>query len=114
MKIWLNLVVRAMKYDYQYKITFKLNEPFDIDYIKNVCNQYPNVKILVEVQNTKGITSSMIRQLSPNVAVRIAGGFDEERCKNGHFTGNGYTESVIYTRNETVKILEEIEKLVNE
>ena len=111
MKIWLNLVVRAMKYDYQYKITFKLNEPFDIDYIKNVCNQYPNVKILVEVQNTKGITSSMIRQLSPNVAVRIAGGFDEERCKNGHFTGNGYTESVIYTRNETVKILEEIERV---
>ena len=111
MKIWLNLVVRAMKYDYQYKITFKLNEPFDIDYIKNVCNQYPNVKILVEVQNTKGITSSMIRQLSPNVAVRIAGGFDEERCKNGHFTGNEYTESVIYTRNETVKILEEIERV---
>ena len=100
-----------MKYDYQYKITFKLNEPFDINYIKNVCNQYPNSKILVEVQNTKGMTSSMIRQLGSNVAIRIAGGFDEERCKNGHFTGNGYTESVIYTRNETVKILEEIERI---
>ena len=50
-----------MKYDYQYKITFKLNEPFDINYIKNVCNQYPNSKILVEVQNTKGISSSMIK-----------------------------------------------------
>ena len=48
MKIWLNLVVKTMKYDYQYKITFKLNEPFDINYIKNVCNQYPNFKILVE------------------------------------------------------------------
>lgn len=100
-----------MKYDYQYKITFSLNEQFDINYIKNVCNQYPNSKILVEVQNTKGMTSSMIRQLSSNVAIRIAGGFDEERCKNGHFTGNGYTESVIYTRNETVKILEEIERI---
>ena len=50
-----------MKYDYQYKIAFKLNEQFDINYIKKVCNQYPNSKILVEVQNTKGITSSMIR-----------------------------------------------------
>lgn len=100
-----------MKYDYQYKITFKLNEPFDINYIKNVCNQYPNSKILVEVQNTKGMTSSMIRQLGSNVAIRIAGGFDEDRCKNGHFTGNGYTESVIYTRNETIKILEEIERI---
>ena len=56
-------MVKAMKYNYQYKITFKLNEPFDIKHIKNVCNQYPNSKILVEVQNTKGITSSMIRQL---------------------------------------------------
>lgn len=111
MKIWLNLVVKTMKYDYQYKITFKLNEPFDINYIKNVCNQYPNSKILVEVQNTKGMTSSMIRQLGSNVAIRIAGGFDEDRCKNGHFTGNGYTESVIYTRNETIKILEEIERI---
>ena len=100
-----------MKYDYQYKITFSLNEPFNIDYIKNECNQYPNSKILIEVQNTKGMTSSMIRQLGSNVAIRIAGGFDEERCKNGHFTGNGYTESVIYTRNETVKILEEIERI---
>ncbi|MBQ6323407.1 MAG: hypothetical protein IJI22_01070 [Bacilli bacterium] len=100
-----------MKYDYQYKITFSLNELFDINYIKNVCNRHPNSKILVEVQNTKGMTSSMIRQLGSNVAIRIAGGFDEERCKNGHFTGNGYTESVIYTRNETVKILEEIERI---
>lgn len=100
-----------MKYDYQYKITFKLNEPFDINYIKNVCNQYPNSKILVEVQNTKGMTSSMIRQLGSNAAIRIAGGFDEDRCKNGHFTGNGYTEAVIYTRNETIKILEEIERI---
>ena len=100
-----------MKYDYQYKITFSLNAPFDINYIKNVCNQYPNSKILVEVQNTKGITSSMIRQLSLNVAIRIAGGFDEERCKNGYFGGNEYTKSVIYTRNETIKILEEIEKI---
>lgn len=100
-----------MNYNYQYKITFKLNEPFDINYIKNVCNQYPNFKILVEVQNTKGITSSMIRQLGSNVAIRIAGGFDETRCKNGHFTGNEYTESVIYTRNETIKILEEIQRI---
>lgn len=100
-----------MKYDYQYKITFKLDEPFDVNYIKNVCNQYLNSKILVEVQNTKGMTSSMIRQLGSNVAIRIAGGFDEDRCKNGHFTGNGYTESVIYTRNETIKILEEIERI---
>ncbi len=107
-----------MKYDYQYKITFKLNEPFDINYIKNVCNQYPNSKILVEVQNTKGMTSSMIRQLGSNVAIRIAGGYDEERISRykGQYFGNESTEdyyynSVIYTKNETIKILEEIERI---
>ena len=107
-----------MKYNYQYKITFKLNEPFDIKHIKNVCNQYPNSKILVEVQNTKGITSSMIRQLGSNVAIRIAGGYDEERLARykGQFFGNESTDdyyynSVIYTKNETIKILEEIERI---
>lgn len=107
-----------MKYDYQYKIAFKLNEQFDINYIKKVCNQYPNSKILVEVQNTKGITSSMIRQLEPNVSIRIAGGYDEERLtrnsnikfSNGE-TGEYYNSAVIYTKNETIKILEEIEKI---
>lgn len=107
-----------MKYNYQHKITFELNEPFDINYIKNVCNQYPNSRILVEVQNTKGITSSMIRQLSPNISIRIAGGYDTDRIrrhgnirfKNGE-TGEYYTSAVIYTRNETIKILEEIERI---
>ena len=46
MKIWLNLVVKTMKYDY--RIPFKLNEPFNIDHIQNVCKKYPNAKILVE------------------------------------------------------------------
>lgn len=107
-----------MEFDYQYKITFKLNEPFDIDNVKKVCNQYPDAKILIEVQNTKGITSSMIRQLSSNIAIRVAGGYDEDRIRrhgNMHFrngeTGEYYTSAVIYTRNETIKILEEIERI---
>ena len=103
-----------MKYDYQYKITFKLNEPFDVNYIKNVCDQYPNSKILVEVQNTKGITSSMIRQLGSNIAIRIAGGYDDERCRNGFGRENGqsyYHDAVVYSKNETIKIIEEIERI---
>ena len=107
-----------MKYDYQYKITFNLNEPFDINYIKNVCKQYPNSKILVEVQNTKGMTSSMIRQLGSNVAIRIAGAYDEERISRykgqtfgGETTEDYYYNSVIYTKNEAIKILEEIERI---
>ena len=104
-----------MQYDFQYKITFNLDEPFDIDYIQKVCNQSPNSKILVEVQNTKGISSSMIRQLSPNIAIRVAGGYDAERIsrygKDLHWDSNYYNEAVIYTKNETVKILEAIEEI---
>ncbi len=107
-----------MKYNYGYKITFGLNEPFDINYIKKVCDQYPNSKILIEVQNTKGMTSSMIGQLNSNVLIRVAGGYDKERLEKykGQRFGNESTEdyyynSVIYTKNETIKILEEIERI---
>lgn len=111
MKVCLNLVVKIMHYDL--KIPFRLNEPFDVSRVNRVYNQYRNYnyKILVEVQNTKGISSWQIKQLPPNVLIRVAGGYDDEKCRNGHFGGNGYFDSVIYTRNETIKILEEIEKI---
>ena len=71
-----------MHYDYQYKIEFKPGEPFNLQYVINACRNYPNSKILVEVQNTKGISSSMLRRLSANnVAFRIVGGYDEDRIQ---------------------------------
>lgn len=104
-----------MKYNYQYKITFSLNEPFNVNYINNICNQHSNSIILVEVQNTKGISSSMIRGLNSNVVIRIAGGYDADRIsrygKDLHWSSNYYNEAVIYTKNETIKILEEIERI---
>lgn len=105
-----------MKFDYQYKITFDYNEPLDIDFINNVCKKYPNKNILVEVKNTKGITSSELKNLNSNVKIRVSGGYDEQRVKinkgkqykTGE-TGEYYVNSVIYTRNELIKILEEFE-----
>lgn len=107
-----------MKYKFQRKITFEINEPFDINYINTICKNNPNQNILVEVKNTKGITLSQLRQLSSSAYIRVAGGYDEERVKrrknvifeNGE-TGNYYTDAVIYTRNELIKIVEEIEKI---
>ena len=97
MKVQANLEVTKMQYDY--KITFRQNQPFNINHINRVCNQHPNNKFLIEVENTKNISSYMIRQLPSNVIIRIAGGYDEQKVRNGHFTGNGYIDSVIYTRN---------------
>lgn len=107
-----------MAYNYQYKITFELNQPFDIDFINNACKRYSDNTILVEVQNTKGITSDMLRQLNPNIYIRVAGGYDKDRVErrkdvlfNGGETGRYYTDAVIYTRNETIKIVEEMERI---
>lgn len=110
--------------NYCRKITFALNEPYDVIYVNNVCNMYPNEKILVEVQNTKGISSLDIRKTNNNVDFRIVGGYDERRVKlnkNSKYksgeTGDYYFSSVIYSKNETIKIvekLEQIEKNINE
>ena len=104
-----------MQFDYRYKITFELNEPFDLDYVKRISEKYKDIKILVEVQNTKGITSSMIRQLNSNIAIRIAGGYDKNRInrygKDLKWSSNYYDEAVIYSRNETIHILEFMENI---
>ena len=108
-----------MKYDFQYKITFRENAPFNVDFINRVCDEHPNQKILIEIPNTKGITSQMLRQIkSQNVAIRIAGGYDDDRVRrrkdtvfNNGETGQYYIDAVIYTRNETIKIVEAMEKI---
>lgn len=110
-------MVMKMKFDYQYKLIFTNNKPFDVNYINNFCQRYPNDNVLVEIENTKGITSSQLKKLNPNVAIRIAGGYTEERIKNkGNIkyskeTGEYYTSAVIYSRNEVINIINEIERI---
>ena len=108
-----------MKYDAENrKVTFDLNEYFDVFRVNYARDKTPGNRILVEVQNTKGITSSMIRSLERGVAIRVAGGYDSNRVNwgkditysNGE-KGTYYYNAVIYQRSELVKILEEIEKI---
>lgn len=88
-----------------------LGTQLNIDVINNFAQQHSDGRVIIEVQNTKNISSSLIKQLNPNVFIRIAGGYVEDRIKYGEFKGNYYLTAVIYTRDETVKILEEIEKI---
>jgi hypothetical protein len=97
----------VIKVNYDYKIKFGLNQPFDIIYVNDFCTKHPDKKVLVEVQNTKGISSLQLRNLTSNVLIRIAGGYDEKRVSD-NISGD-LTKAVIYTRNETIKILEKIE-----
>jgi len=115
-----------MNYKFDHKITFMLNEPFDVNFIINTWKKHPGKKFLVEVQNTKGISASQLRQLAylkDFVKLRIAGGYDEEkvnhkknvtykRKKNGvQETGEYYTTAVIYDISEAITILETIEDI---
>lgn len=106
------------------KITFALDESFDVDYILNMVKLYPTLDFLIEVQNTSGIKSTDIQKLPQQVVgIRIAGGYNEERINNykNYMFGNETCkeflyDSVIYSKNETINILrkmEEIEKGIN-
>ena len=105
--------------EYRAMLTFEPNEPFDINEVIRFCNKYPNQKLLIQVENTKGITSNEISKLPLNVSIRIAGANNEQRLENykdvkyvsGETCEEMHFKSVIYTRNETIKILEEIEKM---
>lgn len=104
-------------------ISYEDNTDFNITEINNYAKSHPNDDIVVEIPNTKGITSSMLKRLEDNVLIRIAGAYDYERMnaqKNNNFrTKKGtkksaleyYYLSVVYKKIEAVKILERIEKI---
>lgn len=98
-----------------YEVILKFDEGVSIDFIYNQCRQYLSKKILIEIPNTHGIHSISLHDLSPNIDIRIIGGYTEERRKRcGSFrpnNGNFYFTAVIYTRNEVIKIIEAIEKI---
>ena len=106
-------------------VTWKLDFRDKIDYeelnkkIDSFIKQNPKIQLVIEVPSTKGATSSCLRKLDNRVKIRIAGAFDDKRVENyknvvyksGARCKEAYVDSVIYTRNETIKILEEIEKI---
>lgn len=79
----------------------------------------PNTDIVLQVPSTKGATSSFVQKLDPRAKIRIAAAYDEERVEryknvvydSGATCKEAHIESVIYTRNETIKILREIEEI---
>lgn len=78
----------------------------------------PNQKLVIQIPNTKGISSKMLKELDPNVSIRIEGAYDSDlisrkgndKYSNGE-TGEYYTTAVIYTRNEAIQIVSEMEKI---
>ena len=73
---------------------------------------YPLMTIILETPSTKGAISSFIEKIDNRVKIRIASAYDDERLeafanvvyKSGATCKEAYYDSVIYTRNETVRI----------
>lgn len=103
------------KFDFRDNINYdELNKKID-EFIR----YNPRTQLVIEVPSTKGATSSCLKKLDSRVKIRVAGAFDDVRVENyknvvyksGARCQEAYIDSVIYTRNETIKILEEIERI---
>lgn len=89
-----------------------------INYLNKSRKENPNAKIVIEISNTRFLSSKQLRKLDSTISIRIAGGYTKERVqarkdttfKNGE-TGEYYTSAVIYSVNETIKIIEAMEKI---
>ncbi len=101
------------------KFKFDTLDESTINYINNIANS-GNDNILIEIPNTKGISSNLIRKLDNKVSIRVVGGYTDEVVNNmrnvvwGNTSFSAYDtyyNSVIYTKNELVSIIEELEKI---
>ncbi len=105
----------------KYDRTFNFNtiDQKVIDYVNEIKKNNPGITILINIPNTKGISSELLKGLDSKVCIRIAGGNDNDRLEkrknvvfnNGETAEEYYWDAVIYTRNETIKIIEELEKV---
>ena len=104
--------------NYDKKYVFEHLHPRNIEQLNELKRRYPSLNILVEIPNTQDLSSEMLKKLDKRIAIRVAGGYDKNRIdncndiqyENGE-TGEYFTTAVIYTRNELVKIIEEMEKI---
>lgn len=104
--------------NYDKKYVFENLRPRNIEQLNELKRRYPNLNVLVEIPNTYDLSSEMLKKLDKRIAIRVAGGYDKNRIDNCNDikyddgeTGEYFTTAVIYTRNELVKIIEEMEKI---
>ena len=95
--------------DYIYKLKTDNLDEEKIQKLNNLCYNNPGYKILVNIDNTRGLSSQMLMMLNSNVDIRVAGGYTEEKMQVPRY--QEFETKVIYTRNELVKIVGELEKI---
>lgn len=103
--------------DYESAIKIKLRVPLtenDIKIINSKINTYPDKTFIIEIPNTRGISSDFLKRLSPRVAIRVEGGYSDEyinRIFSASSQGLEYKKAFTYSRNELINIIGEMEKI---
>lgn len=109
---------------YDYIIKFDDNNKFDIKTVLNACNSKPNMSFLLEVPNTIGLNADDFRKLPNNIkTIRIVGPYTDRLVDihKGKFfkrddgalieADKDFYNTSLYNKNETIKILEEIQNI---
>ena len=88
--------------------------------INKQLRENPNLNVIIQIENTKNLTSSQIERIIQNhpyekrIMIQIRSGYDEERIRNYPDSKDRLTTDNIYSLRETQKILEEIENIERE
>ena len=90
----------------------KLNK-IDVNTIDYVNSHYANnPNIVLEINNTKGISVALLKLFNSRFKIRVIGGYTYELLKNRSYK-DSFNQAETYTRNELIQIvnkMEEIEK----
>lgn len=71
--------------NYDRQISLTTLDSSTINQINVLKSQNPQQKILIEISNTKGISSQLLNKLNQDISIRIAGAYDKERvARLGH------------------------------
>lgn len=90
----------------------------DIEFVNNIYRSNKEKKVLIEIENTKGLSSELLKKLDEDIFIRVESGYDKDRIDmyEGVIFSDGTNadylyDSVIYSRNELINILREIERI---
>ena len=79
--------------------------------VNEYISKYPREEYIIELDNTKGITSEMLKKLDPWVRIRVATGYDKVKLRAYEKKFGYYYDAVIYSRNELIEIIKRMEEI---
>lgn len=94
--------------NYNVKLRARILDEEKIAEINKYVQENPGEKVLVTIPNTRGLSSNMLRQLHPSVDIRVIGGY-HNKLNIGRY--QEFETKTIYTRNELINIVGEMEKI---